>query len=209
MKGDLEDARRWSAQVSKYAEGSPSPTWELVPVRLLIASGDKQAAAEKLRHLADKDTEAGGYGLLIWNRIYQALTADSAEEALVFLADALKRGEPEGYVRPFTQEGKLLAPLLRQAVRSGIEPEYARKLLTIIEAEEKRKLATRRAPPLLSEREMDVLRLLAEGLSTREIASRLVISLSTAKNHIHHVLEKLNVPRRTQAVARARELKLL
>jgi len=124
--------------------------------------------------------------------------------------------EPEGYVRTFVDEGRLLAPLLRQAVLRGISRDYAGKLLTIIEAEERQRLAAGReqdyslsARGLLSQRELEVLRLLAEGLSNKEVASRLIISRDTAKNHVHAILEKLDVRNRTQAVAKARDLKLL
>ena len=61
----------------------------------------------------------------------------------------------------------------------------------------------------MSEREVEILRLLADGLSNREIAERLVISVGTAKSHVHHILEKLGSNSRTQAVAKARELGLL
>jgi len=76
------------------------------------------------------------------------------------------------------------------------EPEYTRKLITIIEAEERQKLKKKKeggVPPpyqaLLSERELEVLRLMAEGLSNQQIADRLIISLSTAKNHVHNIVD--------------------
>ncbi len=61
----------------------------------------------------------------------------------------------------------------------------------------------------MSERELEILRLLADGLSNQEIARRLVISVGTAKSHVHHILGKLNSDSRMQAVAKARELGLL
>jgi LuxR family maltose regulon positive regulatory protein len=134
---------------------------------------------------------------------------------LGFLADALTMAEPEGYIRTFVDEGKLLKPLLEKALSKGVTPEYTRKLLNIIEAEEKLKRKTKKGDsalslpkPLLSERELNVLRLMAAGLSNQQIADRLIISLGTAKNHVHNILEKLNVQGRTQAVAQARELEL-
>ena len=62
---------------------------------------------------------------------------------------------------------------------------------------------------ILSERELEVLKLMAEGLSNQQIADRLIISLSTTKNHVHNIIEKLNVQGRTQAVTQARELELI
>jgi LuxR family maltose regulon positive regulatory protein len=122
--------------------------------------------------------------------------------------------EPEGYIRTFVDEGKLLAPLLRKAIAQRIMPDYAGKLLAIIDVEERRKLqrvegAPSRPPELLSEREIEVLRLLAEGLSNQQIAERLFITIGTAKTHVHNIIEKLYARGRTQAISRARELKLI
>jgi len=107
-----------------------------------------------------------------------------------------------------------LARLLRMAITQGIEPEYARQLLNIIEAEELQRQARKRqaASPqsdLLSERELEVLKLLEEEVSNEVIAVRLSVSLSTVKTHVHHIIEKLGVRDRSQAVFRGRELKLL
>jgi len=111
-------------------------------------------------------------------------------------------------------EGAALVPLLRKAVSRGITPNYAATLLTIIEAEAQAKTKGKARQPagvygLLTERESEILRLLAAGLSNREIAQRLFISLGTSKVHIHNISEKLNVTGRTKAIARARELKLI
>jgi LuxR family maltose regulon positive regulatory protein len=147
---------------------------------------------------------------MLYIRLYQVLAADTTEAALRLLAEVLAKTEPEGYVRTFVDEGRLLAPLLRQAVVRGISPDYAARLLAIIEAEEAHKRANKREPKArLSERELEVLRLLAAGLSSREIAGRLTISLNTANTHIRHIFEKLDSKGRVQAVTRARELKLI
>ena len=154
--------------------------------------------------------------ILIKIRIYQAIAAATPAQALSFLAEALKMGQPEGFIRPFVDEGRLLAPLLRKALSQGITPEYTGKLLSIIEAEERQRKAmsgevTPSVQPsgLLSERELEVLRLLAAGLSNRQIAAKLFISLGTVKVHVHNLMEKLNAKSRTQAIARAKELKLI
>jgi LuxR family maltose regulon positive regulatory protein len=122
----------------------------------------------------------------------------------------------EGAVSLFTDFGMELAPLLRQAVSKGIEPEFAHKPINIIEAEDRqRRIRKGELSPsttstaILSEREMEVLHLMASGLSDRQIATKLVISLSTAKTHVHRILEKLNATSRMQAVTQAKELKLI
>ena len=94
---------------------------------------------------------------------------------------------------------------------SSIEPEYAARLLTIIKAERQTKVkgAFGSGSRLLSGRELEVLGLLEARLSDRQIAKKLYISLSTAKTHVRHIFEKLNVQNRTEALLRARELKLI
>jgi len=131
-------------------------------------------------------------------------------QALSALARALALAEPEGYVGLFADEGPPMAALLREATSRGIAPEYAIRLLAAFDAGPGLKPAP--APPLpepLSDREMDVLRLIAAGLSNREIAQELVVEVSTVKWHINNLYGKLGVHSRTQAVARARELNLL
>ena len=125
-------------------------------------------------------------------------------------------GQPEGFIRPFVDEGKPLKPLLRVALSRGTMPEYVTKLLAIIEAEEGlRRGAAGKGPAVpessefLSQRELEVLRLVADGLSNQQIARKLSISLNTAKTHVAHVFGKLNAKDRLQAVKRARELKVI
>jgi LuxR family maltose regulon positive regulatory protein len=151
---------------------------------------------------------------MIYTRILQALAVDKPEDGVHYLAEAMTLARPEGYIRAFVDNGTALAPALRLAISRGIEPEYARKLLEIIEEEDRRRKAGKQEIPaapdrFLSEREMEVLRLMAEGLSNPEIAARLVVSLNTVKTHVRHVFEKLEADGRVQAIARARDLKLL
>jgi LuxR family maltose regulon positive regulatory protein len=148
---------------------------------------------------------------LIPIRVEQALAAADPDEVLAFLSDALAMARPEGFIRYFTEWGLELAPLLRKAVASGSEPEFARKLIAIIEEEDRRRRAAKGEAPagLLTGREMEVLRLMAGGLSNPQIARRLVVSLDTAKTHVHHILDKLEAAGRVEAIARARQLKLL
>ena len=214
-RNDLASATEWGRRLAEDAGALPFYHVH-VPLRLLIAQGEKAAAAQRLQVLYEESFRRGLRQEMIYVRVCQVLAADTTESALGFLADALTVTEPEGYVRTFVDEGRLLAPLLRQAVLRGISRDYAGKLLTIIEAEERQRLAAGReqdyslsARGLLSQRELEVLRLLAEGLSNKEVASRLIISRDTAKNHVHAILEKLDVRNRTQAVAKARDLKLL
>ena len=102
-----------------------------------------------------------------------------------------------------------MVPLLRETARRGILAEYCGRILSAIEQGTGRSsLIDERFEPL-SNRELEVLRLVAAGRSNRQIAEQLVISLGTAKSHLHHIFGKLDVASRTEAVARARELELL
>jgi LuxR family maltose regulon positive regulatory protein len=135
--------------------------------------------------------------------------------ALVSLERALTLAEPEGYVRIFVDEGLPMAHLLSKAAAQGIMPGYARKLLAVFEADAQMSEGKSYLPPAqpliepLSERELEVLRLMALGLSNREISERLFLALSTVKGHNRRIFGKLEVQRRTEAVARGRELGLL
>jgi LuxR family maltose regulon positive regulatory protein len=105
-----------------------------------------------------------------------------------------------------------MAELLYQAAAQGIAPEYAGRLLTAFPASEApdsfQELPADMVEPL-SEREREVLQLIAEGLSNREIAQELFLSISTVKVHTYNIYGKLGVHSRTQAVAKARALGIL
>jgi len=210
---DLMPASEWGNRLTKYA-GSLSYYLKYIPLRLLIAQGKKSEALEKLQAVYDEAAQSGAQRIMITCRVCQSLAVETEESAVEFLSDALTMAEPEGYIRTFVDEGKLLKPLLGRALSQGITPEYTRKLLTITEAEERQKRKMKKgeiipSQSILSERELEVLRLMAEGLSNQQIADRLIIGLGTAKNHVHNIIEKLEAKGRTQAVAQARELELI
>ena len=123
--------------------------------------------------------------------------------------------EPEGYVRVFVDKGRPMAWLLSEAAAHGTMRDYTARLLAAFEAEEHKREDTSPLPPTqtlaepLSQREFEVLRLIAEGLSNREIGERLFLAVITVKGHNRNIFRKLQVRRRTEAVARAHELGLL
>jgi LuxR family maltose regulon positive regulatory protein len=137
------------------------------------------------------------------------------DQALHLLVDALAMAEPAGFIRLFLDEGLPMASLLSEAMALGRMPDYIRTLLTAFEAEQQPSENTSSPPtagPLLeplSGRELEVLRLVAAGLSNQQISERLFLVLGSVKGHTHKIFGKLGVQRRTEAIARARELGLL
>jgi LuxR family maltose regulon positive regulatory protein len=147
----------------------------------------------------------------------------TTEPEVKVLERSLALAKPEGYLRLFVDMGSPMAALLRQAAARGVEPDYVHKLLDAfpVQAGAGRSVTSgihspfgRRSVPAslvepLTERELEVLRLVAEGLSNREIAERLVVAIGTVKAHIHSICGKLDAQNRTQALVRAQQLGLL
>ena len=135
-------------------------------------------------------------------------TRDDIPAALASLQRALTLAEPEGYVRIFVDAGPPMASLLRAAAKLRIAPRYVRRLLAAINKTEDGTPASQGLTEPLSERELDVLRLLGTDLGGPEIARELIVSLNTVRTHTKNIYAKLGVNNRRAAVRRARELDL-
>ena len=135
------------------------------------------------------------------------------DRAVELLIDALALGERGGFIRSFVDEGVPMAGLLALAAASARNPAYVENLRAACEPPRRGERADLAGaqPPIdpLSQRELEVLRLIAEGLSNHDIGERLVLALDTVKGHNRKIFGKLQVQRRTEAVARARELGLV
>jgi LuxR family maltose regulon positive regulatory protein len=142
------------------------------------------------------------------------------DQALESLEWALHLAEPEGYVRLFLDEGEAMAKLLHQAARRGIAPAYTQELLAAFGTTADAGLSTGIGVPSivhrpssliepLTPRELEVLQLLAEGLTNPEIARQLFISLPTVKSHARNIYGKLGVHGRREAAKCARQLGIL
>jgi LuxR family maltose regulon positive regulatory protein len=216
---------RWAEQVTQRANASPFyPLLGLTQARLLLAQNEKAAAAEQLAAWHETAVREGWQFGVVEVCVLQALAAPTPTAALAFLTDALTLAQPEGYIRTFVDKGEPLATLLQKAASQGIAPEYVGKLLAAIDADEQRSKGAGEmestpaplhprtsAPPLiepLSERELQVLRLVAAGLSNRDIAEALYISVNTIKTHLQRIYGKLGVSSRTAAATKAQELNL-
>ncbi len=130
-------------------------------------------------------------------------------EAMATLERALAIAEPEGYVRLFVDEGVPMVALLNEAAKRGIAPMYVQRLLAVLTDEGGISAESQPLPDPLSEREMEVLRLLPTGLTGPEIANKLMISINTLRTHTKNIYSKLGVNSRRTAVHRAEELNLL
>ncbi|MBN2005759.1 MAG: AAA family ATPase [Anaerolineae bacterium] len=194
--------------------------------RVLLSQGDASAALALLSVLRQEMEARGWQDERLKVMVLQAVALHAHGEnatALQVLEEALALAAPGGFIRLFVDEGPPMAALLSEVAAHGIAADYAATLLatfpdaSIPSGQSKirnPKLGVSEANPPkivepLSPRELEVLHLIAQGLSNREIAARLFLALSTVKGHNREIFDKLQVQRRTEAVARARELGLL
>lgn len=172
-------------------------------------ASDPQAVYRFLERMLTSAQQSARAGSVIEILLLQALALQLLKrtpDALQKFQRALTLAEPEGYVRLFVDEGAPVAELLQLAIQHDLHAEYASRLLALLPGSQPQAGNLSEA---LTEREAEVLHLLATGLSNQEIAEKLVISLSTIKTHITRIYSKLDVTSRTQAIVRARELKLI
>jgi len=184
-------------------------TW----VQSQIATGRAASTRHYLEHQIDLVTNQGLIQCVIELSLLHAQVSQEegdTESALAELEQALKLAQPEGYIRIFDQ-GPALTNLLVEAAWRGIFTDFIKQILTSTSLP----AGFPPGPPAqtlygerLSARELEVLRLIAQGATNQEIADRLVITVGTAKSHINHILGKLDSHNRTEAVARARSLGL-
>jgi LuxR family maltose regulon positive regulatory protein len=215
-QGKAASVIRWarSHRVSVSDELDAAQEVEQAAVaRALIVDGRSGEALPLLARLLNIAQATGRMGRVIKLLVLQAMAfqaQDDLDGALVSLGHALSRAEPEGYVRTFVDEGAAMNQLLRDALSRGVMPNYVARILAAFRDE------VRMPPPAmaalvepLTEREVEVLRLIVAGLSNPEIADELYIAVSTVKSHVNHIFGKLEVKSRAQAMAKVRTLNLL
>jgi len=218
-QGNVPAATRWAAMLQHELNGGGELAYEhldgyIVLARLDMVRGELMEAIRLLRRLLQMAESAGLIGQVIEVLVLQALSFQAQanpSQAMVMLTRAFELAEPQGYVRIFVDEDEPMLALLRHAGSRGVASDYLDKLLAAFDT-----TTQVSSPPLaavlidpLSEREREILRLIAAGLSTQEIANELVIVEGTVRNHIKHIYSKLDAHSRLQAVERARKLNLL
>jgi LuxR family maltose regulon positive regulatory protein len=170
---------------------------------------------DRLLKAAEADRRMGSVIDILITQALVHQAQNNIPMALAVLEPALILAEPEDYLRTFVDEGLPMSQLLSAAAKQGMMPDYTARLLAAFGVEAQVSEAPSTRPPAqpliepLSQRELEVLRLIAKGLSNGEISKRLFLALSTIKGHNRVIFDKLQVQSRAEAIARARELGLL
>ena len=226
LHGNTAAAAQWVAAKGLRAGDSFRFTEQgaylmLARLRLAQAGGQDTAALDEALTILERvialATEAGTLGALLEALVLKALALQqrgNERGALADLRRALLLGEAEGFARVFVREGAILLPLLDRARQDGVAVAYIDRLLAAMPAGAPAEhsvplsVAGALAEPL-TDRELDVLRLLRTELSSTEIADTLVVAPSTVRTHIKRIYAKLDAHGRRAAVGRAVELGLL
>lgn len=234
-QGDWSSINRWAADQVQRFDSYGEYQYEdeiahITQARVLMAKHKLDEAIRLCSWLEEFARSGGRQGRLIEILILKCLAMQAAGgnvQALDILAEILALAEPEGYMRIFLDEGQPMQALLAQWLahaEPGQLQDYAAHLLSQFDAEpgeliaesEKvvptRKSSTIPAQPLveqLSERELEVLHLIALGMTNQEIARQLIVASGTIKAHTASIYRKLEVSNRTEAASRARQLGIL
>lgn len=215
-QGNIEAAARWEKTAGLSPSDIPNPFREaeyFTYARLLLAQNQLNAAERLLDNFESFAHEGGRQRSLISVYILQALNQQNygrSKQAIIPLEKALHLAAPEGYRRAFLDEGQPLINLLPKV--RHLASDFVDQLLEDVQHEPRLEVPSSLIQPLvepLSERELEILQFVADGLTNQEIAERLFLSVGTVKAHLHNIYGKLEVRGRTQAIARAREVNLI
>jgi LuxR family maltose regulon positive regulatory protein len=221
-QGSLSEALGWAHEQGLSVDDDLSYLREFEHItlaRVLLARYEGERAERSLHEatrllerLLLAAEEGGRTGRVIEILVLRALAHQRLGDipaALACLERAMTLAEPEGYVRVFIDEGPPIASLLQAAAKQGTARNYVRRLLAAVSETEHDSPIKQALIEPLSERELDVLRLLGTDLDGPDIARELTVSLNTVRTHTKHIYAKLAVTNRRAAVRRAQELDLL
>jgi LuxR family maltose regulon positive regulatory protein len=226
---EFETAMQWATTIELSTDNPLNPALEyeyITLARVQLASGRVEECQQLLARLQPPAETAGRMSRaieILALKSVVALAQHNEDEALATLNRALVLAEPEGFIRSFIDEGEPMRLLLfdyqssiKKKIIDSVDSEslrlltYTDKLLAAFPKTASIEKPKQEAlPEPLSERELDILRLIATGRSNKEIAEILVIAVSTVKSHINNLYGKLGTQRRTQAISIARDLGLL
>jgi LuxR family maltose regulon positive regulatory protein len=215
-RGEAEAALNWASHFVGQMQEEFVARFPSVPIALAkvwLSQREPDKVLPLLDHALQSAQAVGRLGNAIQILAVQAIVYHAqakSEQAFATLEHALELAEPEGYVRVFADEGEPMARLLRRMLTRSSASEYVRRLLEALGESIKIEptVASKLIDPL-SQRELEVLRLITDGATNREIANELVLTVNTVKRHISNIFGKLHVSNRAQAIAQARELNLL
>ncbi len=221
-QGKLDATSQWVKERGLDAEGAPTFQKEFEHItlaRLLISQGHLDEAVRLLQTLLETAKSGDRTSRVIEILILQALAYqadDETAQAVTVLKKALTLAEPGGFIRTFVDEGPPMAHLLYEALAQGISPEYVPRLLAAFPvSEQDEDTSTEHQVDQsgliepLSDREIEVLQLIAKGLTNQEISNRLFLSMHTVKTHTRNIYSKLGAHHRAEAVAKARAYGIL
>jgi LuxR family transcriptional regulator, maltose regulon positive regulatory protein len=217
--GNLAAATHWAQDFEPDRPRDYVLAWEydaLVRCRIWMAQAETGKAEKLLDHILLEARQGGRTRRWLEAMCLKSLLfgiTRRPNEALKTLQSALDVAEPEDYIRVFVDEGEPMAEILAATIQKGIHPLYASQLLAAF-PDSSQPLLTKVDSPKhnlnlmepLSRREIEILQLIAAGMTNKEIALKLCISVRTVKFHTGNLFGKLGVKSRTEAIARARTL---
>jgi len=220
LQGKIESALGWESSFREVPGVFDLFIWLEVPaitrVRVLLASGSAESlsTARELIDSMRSTSESNHFVIqLVEITVLESLVLDKQgkrEQALESLQSAIDLARPGGWVRPFLEAGLPMTLLLERLSGKGVHPEYVSQLLLTIRNIRQSSVISETTPHVLpntfedlTNRELDILELLAQRMQNKEIANQLFISTHTVKDHLKHIYQKLGVSTRRQAVAEA------